>query len=137
MTPRQVIGLDGVLDENCSAVLANKLSFAVVVLATEQASPGFFEVVRHRMELSNRVTNKGVALRVEEAERRWICFETCSPVIQNQNAVEGVVEYGLEFAFRGIENAGSFAILAAGQNKEAGVKDDRRTKGDQYEREQH
>ena len=88
------------------------------------------------MELLNPVINKFVALRPEELERRWICFETDSPVIQNQNAIEGAIEYGLEFAFRGVENAGSFAMLAAGQNQEAGMKDDRRTKGDQNEREQ-
>lgn len=135
MSAWQVIGLNGVLDENSCTALANKLRFAVVVLATEHAIPGFFELVWRRMELLNWVTNKFVALRPKEFDRRWICFETGSPVIHDQDAIEGVIEYGLEFAFGGVENAGGFAMLAAGQNQEAGMKDDRRAKSDQHKRE--
>ena len=92
MPARQVIGLDGVLDENCSAISANKLRFAVVVLVTEYAIRSFFEIARCRMELLNRETNKFVTLRPKELDCRWVCFETDSPVVKNQNAVECAIE---------------------------------------------
>jgi hypothetical protein len=136
MTPRQVIGLDGVLDENCSAVLENKLSFAVVVDATEQAGPGFFEVGWLWMKLPDRVTDKVVALHSQNVEHCWICFDTGSHVIKDQNAIESVIENGLEFAFRGIEDAGGFAMFAARQNQEAGMQEYCCTERDQRECEQ-
>src|SRR5580700_4854315 len=137
MAPRQVIGLDGVFDENCSAVLANKLCFAVVVDATEQASPGFFEGGSRWMKLPDRVTDKVVALHPQNVEHCWICFDTGSHVIKDQNAIEGVVENGLEFAFRGIEDARGFAMFAAGQNQEADVQEYCCTERDQRKCEQY
>lgn len=129
----QVICFHRVLDENRAAVQTNKLSFAVVVLLTEQAIPAFFEVIRRWMELLDRVTNKFVALRPKQVQRCRICFQAGSAVIQNQDAVQGIVEYGLEFAFRGVEQAGGLAMLPADENQKAGMEDDRGTQGDKHE----
>src|SRR3984893_15033965 len=133
MPARQVICFHRVLDENRPAVQTNKLSFAVVVLLTEQGIPAFFEVIGRLMELPDQVTNQFVALRPEQVQRRRICFQAGSAVIQNQDAVQGIVEYGLEFAFRGVEQTGGLAMLPADENQKAGMQDDRSTEGDKHE----
>jgi hypothetical protein len=66
----------------------------------------------------------------EKSQRRWVCFETNPHIVEDQNAIEGTIEDGLKFALSGVEDAGGLALLAASQNHEASMKDNRGTKGE-------
>src|SRR6266852_4968797 len=111
MSARKIIGLRGVFDEQLSAVLADESRFAVLLFALKEARPGILEIIHWCVEFLNRVTNEFVALRSKKGKRRWICFETDSAIIKNQNAVEGTIENGLEFALGGVKNAGSLTLF--------------------------
>jgi hypothetical protein len=103
----------------------------VVFFAIKEAHPFILEIIDWRVESLNRLTDELAAACPEEVERGWVCFNTNSSVIQNQNAVKGAVENGLKFALRGIKDAGSLALFSTRHNHEADVKSDRHTKSDE------
>jgi len=67
----------------------------------------------------------------KEVECRWICFETSSLVVENQDAVEGIVEDRFEFMFGGIQSTRCFAVLPTSQNQKSDVERNGRAKSDE------
>ncbi|MGA8982631.1 MAG: hypothetical protein WA274_13515 [Candidatus Acidiferrales bacterium] len=85
----------------------------------------------------DRLTHEFLALGAEKSESSGVGFPANPSVVKNHNGVEGAVEDGLELAFGRVQNAGRFAVRAAGQQQKADVDGDSCQQSDKNEREQH
>src|SRR5271168_4098552 len=97
--------------------------------------PRFF--VRARNKFLDGATNEFLTCCSENGKCRGIRFEASTPVVQDQNGVQGAIEDGLEFAFRRAQGARGLVMFTASQKQETGMKSDRHSKSNENEHQQH
>src|ERR1700733_2396964 len=121
----QVIGLDAVLDQDRSPVLAKYLHLAVALFFTQEIVFHGLQLERRELEVANRLPDELIPAGAENSEGCGVCFDTNSSLIQNQQCVEGAVEDRLKLVLGDREGVGRFAVLALGKNQEPDVKRNR------------
>src|SRR5258708_4811509 len=91
------------MHEDLRAAGTKQLGLSALVAAFEEDAPIAVELDSVRVELREGMTDENGGRRPQEGEGRGICIEAHSPVIENQNAVEGVLVNRGEFTLGGVD----------------------------------
>ncbi len=70
------------------------------------------------------MTHQEVSVHAKNGECRRVGFDAGPLVVQNQNAVEGILKNGLELPPSNIESVGRFPIVPAQEDQVSGVERD-------------
>src|SRR5208283_5094309 len=94
---------------------------AMLILLLQEYCPFFGEALRFAEELGNRVPHQEVSVHTKNGKCCRVGLDAGSLVVENQNAVEGILENGLELTPSNIESVGRFLIVPAQEDQVAGV----------------
>src|SRR5208337_132104 len=93
----------------------------MLIFLLQEYCPFFGEGLRFGEELGNRMSHQEVSVHAKNCECCRVGFDAGSLVVENQNAVEGILENGLELAPSNGETVGRFLIVPAQEDQVAGV----------------
>ena len=96
----------------------------MLILVLQENRQFFGEALRFGEELGNRMSHQEVSVHTENGEGGRVGFDAGSLVVENQNAVEGILENGLELAPSNIESVGRFPIVPVQEDQVSGVERD-------------
>src|SRR5208337_3186660 len=96
----------------------------MLILFLQEYCPFFGEALRFGKELGNRMSHQEVSVHAKNGECRRVGFDAGSLVVENQNAVEGILENGLELAPSNMESVSRFPIVPAQEDQVSGVERD-------------
>src|SRR5271156_6063118 len=131
VTTRNVVRRGCVIGKQRRAIASKELGASTLIFLLQKASPIVGERLGIRVELAKRMSEELFLVCTKNREGCRVGFDADALIVQNQNAVQSVLENGLELPSGGIENSNRFFIITTQEDQESGMKDDCQRKGNQ------
>lgn len=93
----------------------------MLIFFLQEYCPFFSEALRFGEELGNRMSHEEVSVHAKNGECCRVGFDAGSLVVENQNAVQGILKNGPELAPSNMESIGRFLIVPAQDDQVSGV----------------
>ncbi len=96
----------------------------MLILFLQEYCPFLGEALRFGEELGNRMPHEEVPVHAKNGECCRVGFDAGPLVVENQDAVEGILKNGFELAPSNIESVGRFPIVPAQEDQVSGMERD-------------